>query len=318
MNPPILEIKNLTKKFTVNGKTLHAVQDVSFSIPHGQTLGLAGESGCGKSTIGKMIVRLINPSDGTILFNGNDISKMDGKEIHSWRRKSQMIFQNPSTSLNPRMTIEEILLEPYIIHNRGCKDERKEWILSLVDQVGLQEFHLQRLPHELSGGQKQRVAIARALALNPDLIVCDEPLSALDVSIQAQIVNLLKELQQRNKLTYLFISHDLSVMREFADHMAIMYLGHLVELAPSKLLYERPLHPYTQALLSAIPVPDPVVERKRSRIILKGEIPSPLAPPSGCPFHTRCPFVQDICRKEKPQLREVARDHFAACHFSGV
>jgi oligopeptide transport system ATP-binding protein len=274
-------------------------------------LGLVGESGCGKSTIGKLLVRLLAPTAGTILFENKDIARLKREEELAWRRQAQMIFQNPTAALNPRLTIEEIINEPLEIHQLD-----KEIIGSLLNQVGLSSQHLKRLPHELSGGQKQRVAIARALALQPQFLVCDEPLSALDVSVQAQIINLMKDLQQAHQLTYLFISHDLAVMRYLADRLAIMYLGQMLELATSQIIYKNPLHPYTQALLSAIPVLNPFQERKQTHFALKGEIPSSLAPLKGCPFHMRCPFAMPICKEVKPILKEVAPQHFVACHLN--
>jgi oligopeptide/dipeptide ABC transporter ATP-binding protein len=310
MNQPLIEIKNVSKHFG----TLRAVQDVSLNIFAGETLGLAGESGCGKSTIGKLLVRLLEPTAGSIYFDGCEIGTLKGRALLEWRRHVQMVFQNPTGALNPCFTIEEILREPLEIHGRDTHITHT--VLHMLEQVGLQPSHLRRLPHELSGGQKQRVSIARALMLQPEVLICDEPLSALDVSVQAQIINLFKDLQKAHRLTSLFISHDLAVLRYLTDRMAIMYLGQLVELAPSAALYENPLHPYTQALLSAIPLPDPQAERKRQPIVLKGELPSPLNPPTGCPFHTRCPHALPICQVVKPQLQEKNLGHYVACHLA--
>lgn len=317
MTTPLLEIRNLSKQFVIKQRVLQAVNDVSFSIYPGETLGLAGESGCGKSTLGKLLVCLTEPTEGTIFFEGQDICKLSSKELMNFRRQVQMIFQNPSGSLNPKMNIEDIVGEPFAIHGIAHGSKRRELVADLLDKVGLQPMHMRRLPHELSGGQKQRVSIARALALKPRFLICDEPLSALDVSIQAQIVNLLKDLQKEFGLTYLFISHDLSVMRYLANRIAIMYLGQIVELVPSEQLFSHAQHPYTQALLSAILIPNPEMERKRSQIMLKGEIPSPLSPPKGCPFHTRCPMVQPICSEIKPELKEsiASPGHSVACHL---
>ncbi len=316
MSIPFLKVSQLTKYFTTGSLILRAVHHLSFSIKRGETLGLAGESGCGKSTVGKLLMRLIEPTEGSIVFEGQDICHLSSRAMKSLRREMQIIFQNPSSSLNPRMTIEEILSEPLEIHRLAQGLERRKRIEDLLDLVGLQPAYVKRLPHELSGGQKQRISIARALMVQPRFLVWDEPLSALDVSIQAQIVNLLKNLQKKLDLTYLFISHDLSIMPYIADQIAIMYLGQLVELTSSKDLYQNPLHPYTRALLSAIPIPDPSIERNRSRIVLKGDIPSPFHPPSGCPFHPRCPLAQSLCTEIAPQWREIRPGHFTACHYS--
>lgn len=313
---PLVQIQQLTKHFAVGKKILQAIQELSFSIFSGETLGVAGESGCGKSTLGKLLIRLIEATGGSIFFENRDIRHLSKKELISFRQEVQMIFQNPAGSLNPKMTIEEVLEEPFDIHNIAKGQKKKELILELLEKVGLQKIHLKRLPHELSGGQKQRVCIARALALKPRFLICDEPLSALDVSIQAQIVNLLKDLQQESGLTYLFISHDLSIMRYLANRIAIMYLGQIVELAPTEVLFNIPLHPYTKALLSAILIPNPELERKRTQIKIYGEIPSPLSLPKGCPFYTRCPLAKNICKEYKPKLRETMPGHFVACHFT--
>lgn len=313
----LLEVNHLTKHFFVGHRILQAVNDLSFSIKEGEVLGLVGESGCGKSTVGQLLLRLIEPTQGSIQFAGQDIYQISSKSLKSLRRQMQMVFQNPSASLNPRMTIAEILTEPLIIHRltQGSEQTAKR-LKELLDLVNLEAAYLKRLPHELSGGQKQRVAIARALAVQPRFIVFDEPLSALDASIQAQIINLLKRLQKELGLTYLFISHDLSVMRYLADRIAVMYLGQLVELAPAERLYSHPIHPYTKALISAIPIADPQIERHRSRLLLKEELSSPFALPKGCHFHPRCPFVQPICQNHVPQWKEIQPGHFAACHFS--
>lgn len=311
---PLLEVRQLTKSFPVGSQVLQAVNQLSFSIFPGEVLGIAGESGCGKSTLGKLLVRLLDATNGSVLFDGKDIMRLPARQIRPLRKSMQIIFQNPASSLNPRMTIETILKEPLLIHNWKSSQIQPR-LEELFHMVGLQPELFKRLPSELSGGQKQRVGIARALALQPRFLVCDEPFSALDVSVQAQIINLLKQLQEQLNLTYILISHDLAVMRYLANRIAIMYLGEFVELAPVESLYQTPLHPYTQALLSAIPLPDPQVERTRNRIILKGEMPSPLHPPKGCRFHTRCPFAQPICQEKKPEWKEWKPGHFAACHL---
>ena len=322
---PLLHVENLCKEFPVEGgfgsknkKFVHAVNNVSFNIYPGETFGLVGESGCGKSTTGRCIMRLTEPTSGTVVFDGKDVGKMSKAELKEMRRNMQFIFQDPYASLNPRMTIGEIISEPLIIHGvMPDKEERLKYVRSLLDIVGLNPEHINRYPHEFSGGQRQRVGIARAFALKPKLIICDEPVSALDVSIQAQVLNLLNDLQKEYGTAYLFIAHDLSVVQHISDRIAVMYLGNMMEFSDWKSLYAAPHHPYTQSLLSAVPVPDPDIQHSRKRIILQGDPPSPIDPPSGCRFHTRCPIAKDICSKEPmPELREVAPGHFCACHFA--
>lgn len=322
---PLLSVQHLTKEFPVDSgvfasrmaKKVSAVQDVSFDIFPGETFGLVGESGCGKSTTGRCIMRLTHPTDGRVVFDGKDVASMHKKQLKAVRHDMQYIFQDPYASLNPRMTIGEIVSEPLAIHNEmDSNEERIDYVRQLLDIVGLNPEHINRYPHEVSGGQRQRVGIARAFALHPKLIICDEPVSALDVSIQAQVLNLLGDLQKEYGTAYLFIAHDLSVVQHISDRVAVMYLGNLMEWSDWCTLYAEPYHPYTQALLSAVPVPDPDVQRSRERIILAGDPPSPIDPPSGCRFHTRCPIAQEICSREKPEMREVAPGHHCACHFA--
>ena len=323
----LLRVEHLSKEFPVdsgfiakhskNARSVHAVNDVSFDIAAGETFGLVGESGCGKSTTGRCIMRLTEPTSGKVLFEGKDVASMSKKELKALRRDMQFVFQDPYASLNPRMTIGEIVSEPLIIHGTmPNKDERIDFVRGLLDVVGLNPEHINRYPHEFSGGQRQRVGIARAFALRPKLIICDEPVSALDVSIQAQVLNLLSDLQQEYGTAYLFIAHDLSVVQHISDRVAVMYLGNMMEYSDWKTLYAQPCHPYTQSLLSAVPIPDPDIQASRNRIILRGDPPSPIDPPSGCPFHTRCPIAQARCSQEKPELREVLPGHFCACHFA--
>ncbi|HJB57765.1 MAG TPA: ATP-binding cassette domain-containing protein [Candidatus Flavonifractor intestinipullorum] len=312
----LVEMKGVKQHFTVKKSrgqkaTLYAVDGVDLTIEQGETFGLVGESGCGKSTLGKTLLRLYPLTAGQILFDGQDISTLKGKELTQFRCKAQMIFQDPSSCLNPRRKIRDILLEPYRIHKLYSPEEREKKVLELCDMVGLSHIYLDRYPHEMSGGQKQRVGIARALALHPKLIVCDEPVSALDVSIQAQVINLLQDLQEKLDLTYLFISHNLSVVEHCCRRIGVMYLGHIVELAPAGEIYRSALHPYTQALLSAVPT---IGEASREKVTLTGDLPSPVSPPSGCPFHTRCPYADETCRSQRPALSEVSPGHWAACH----
>jgi len=320
----IIEVKNLKKYFPIKRGIIlskhvgdvKAVDDVSFYIRKGETLGLVGESGCGKSTVARTIIRLLEPTDGQIIFDGIDITKLSNKDLRKIRKDMQIIFQDPYSSLNPRMTVSEIIGEPLEVHGivRNSQEKEKR-VQELLELVGLAPYHATRYPHEFSGGQRQRIGIARALALNPKFIVADEPTSALDVSIRSQIINLMQDLQKEFKLTYLFISHDLAVIRHICDRIAVMYLGKIVEIANNDDLYNSPLHPYTQALLSAIPIPDPEVAEKRKKIVLTGDVPSSVNPPSGCRFHPRCPSVMDICSKEEPILKEINPGHFVACHL---
>jgi oligopeptide transport system ATP-binding protein len=291
-----------------------AVDGITFNVKRGETVGLVGESGCGKSTTGRAILQLYKPTGGSIEFDGRNLADLHGEELRQMRRRMQMIFQDPYASLNPRMSVRDIIGEPLLIHKLGNSAERRERVAELMRIVGLNPYYATRFPHEFSGGQRQRIGIARALAVQPDFIVCDEPVSALDVSIQAQIINLLEELQAEFNLTYLFIAHDLAVVRHISDRVAVMYLGKMMELSDRNEIYENPLHPYTKALLSAVPIPDPVMERKRERIILTGDVPSSLRPPRGCVFHTRCPIAIDECREEIPEWREVQPGHWVACH----
>jgi len=295
---------------------VHAVDGVSFDIRRGETLGLVGESGCGKSTTGRTILQLYRPTSGDVVFDGVDLVNLKGEDLRKMRRKMQMIFQDPYASLNPRMTVADIVGEPLMVHNVANAREIKERVSNLLELVKLNPSFADRYPHEFSGGQRQRIGVARALALQPSFIICDEPISALDVSIQAQVVNLLEELQEQFNLTYLFIAHDLSMVRHISNRVAVMYLGILAEIAERDELYINPLHPYTQALLSAVPIPDPVADAKRQRIILEGDVPSPVNPPSGCRFRTRCPIADTICAEERPVFRELSPGHFVACHFA--
>jgi oligopeptide transport system ATP-binding protein len=319
----LLKVENLKMYFPITQGIIlqrqvgwvRAVDDISFAVKRGETLGLVGESGCGKSTTGRAILQLYKPTGGNVNFLGKELTKLGGGELRKMRREMQMIFQDPYASLNPRMTVGSIIGEPLEIHNLAKGKEKQERVQELLRIVGLNPYFANRYPHEFSGGQRQRIGIARALAVQPSFIVCDEPISALDVSIQAQVINLLEELQAQFDLTYLFIAHDLSVVRHISDRVAVMYVGKLVEITTRDLLYERPLHPYTKALLSAVPIPDPAIERRRQRIILTGDVPSPVNPPTGCRFHPRCPFAQELCREQEPQLLEVEPQHHVACHF---
>lgn len=307
----------ITRGFLISRQVgaVKAVDGVSFDIHEGETLGLVGESGCGKSTTGRAILQLHKPTAGQVFFEDIDLTSLKAEELRVLRPKMQMIFQDPYSSLNPRHTVLKIVGEPMVINGYGDNHKIKERVYDLLDMVGLKRMHANRFPHEFSGGQRQRIGIARALALNPRFIVCDEPISALDVSIQAQVVNLLEDLQKELGLTYLFIAHDLSMVRHISHRVAVMYLGKVVELADRQTLFEDPLHPYTQALISAVPVPDPKIERQRIQIILEGEVPSPANPPSGCVFSTRCPLVKDICSQVEPEYREARPDHYVSCHL---
>jgi len=318
----LVEIKELVKHFPLKKKwfseqeTVKAVSGVTLDIYKGETLGLVGESGCGKSTLGRCLIRLIEPTSGEVIFKGDNILEYSSRKLRTTRRQMQIIFQDPYASLNPRMTIGNIIGEPLTIHNLvKTKNEKQEQVVSLLEEVGMRADMINRYPHEFSGGQRQRVGIARAIALKPEFIVCDEPVSALDVSIQAQVINLLCDLQKKFNLTYLFIAHDLNVVEYISDRVAVMYLGEIVELARSEDLYKDPKHPYTQALLSAIPIPDP--KTKQKRIVLKGDVPSPIHPPPGCPFHTRCHYnIVDRCKTEHPKLRQIGEGHFVSCHLA--
>lgn len=312
---PLIQIRKLSKYFKTGGRLLKAVENLNFDIYKGETIGLVGESGCGKSTAGRTILRLYEPTAGEVILKGKNIFKFSQSRMKQIRKEMQIIFQNAYNSLNPRMTVENIIGEPLDIHNLATGNRRRERVEELLNLVGLNSGHMNRFPHEFSGGQIQRIAIARALATEPEFIVCDEPVSALDVSVQLQIVNLLKELQARMGLTCLFIAHDLSIVRYVSDRILVMYLGRMFEFADRYNLYEKHYHPYTQALLSAALIPDPEIERKRQRIILQGDVPSPLAPPDGCAFHSRCPKAMDICKKIEPRLTEISPGHYVACHL---
>ena len=319
----LIKVENLSKHspitrgivFQKKVGAVQAVDKISFEIRKGETLGLVGESGCGKSTTGRTILQLHRATSGKVFYNGEDLTEVSDHKMRDYRRDLQIIFQDPYASLNPRMTVGSIIAEPLEVHNIGNKKERRERVKELLALVGLNPYFINRYPHEFSGGQRQRIGVARALVLNPKFIVCDEPIAALDVSIQAQVVNLLEELQEEFNLTYLFIAHDLSMVRHIADRTAVMYLGKIVELAERDELYGEPLHPYAQALLSAVPIPDPAKERARKRIILEGDVPSPSNPPSGCRFHPRCPIAEDICKEKEPEWRESRDNHWLACHL---
>jgi oligopeptide transport system ATP-binding protein len=318
----LVDVQNLQIHFPVMAGFLiqrkvaenKAVDGITFNVKKGETVGLVGESGCGKSTTGRAILQLYKPTGGKVIFDGKDMSSLRGEDMRLMRRRMQMVFQDPYASLNPRMSVRDIIGEPLLIHKLGSQAERRERVAELMRIVGLNPYYATRFPHEFSGGQRQRIGIARALAVSPDFIVCDEPVSALDVSIQAQIINLLEELQEQFGLTYLFIAHDLAVVRHISDRVAVMYLGKMMELSDRNEIYDNPLHPYTKSLLSAVPIPDPALERKRERIILTGDVPSSLRPPRGCVFHTRCPIAIDECREAVPEWREVQPGHWVACH----
>lgn len=315
----LVEAKNLKKYFNVgNNQVLKAVDGLNFTINKGETLGLVGESGCGKSTTGRTMIRLYEATDGEVLFEGKNIYRMNRTEAKNFSKQAQMIFQDPYASLDPRMTVGDIIGEGIDIHNMYGGNDRRDRIYELLETVGLNKEHASRFPHEFSGGQRQRIGVARALAIEPKFIVCDEPISALDVSIQAQVVNLLMNLQSKLGLTYLFIAHDLSMVKHISDRVAVMYLGVMVEIAGSSELYSNSLHPYTKALLSAIPIPDPDIEKKRSRILLEGDVPSPINPPPGCRFRMRCRYAKDVCHESQPELKKVGDDHYVACHLCGT
>jgi oligopeptide transport system ATP-binding protein len=317
---PLLQVKDLKKYFPITGGVfskkigeVKAVDDLTFTVYKGETLGIVGESGCGKSTTGRMLLRLIEPTEGSIVFENQEITNLSKQELRKVRRDMQMVFQDPFASLNPRHTVEKILEEPLIVHGIGSKQERKKKVYEMLEVVGLGSYHAKRYPHQFSGGQRQRIGIARALMTRPKLIIADEPVSALDVSIQAQVLNLLEDLQKEFGLTYIFIAHDLGVVRHISDRVGVMYLGRMVELADSDVLYESPKHPYTKALLSAVPIPDP--EYQQERQLLTGDLPSPSNPPKGCAFHTRCSACMDICKTTRPTLQEVEKGHYVACHL---
>ncbi|MEN1988112.1 ABC transporter ATP-binding protein [Paenibacillus hubeiensis] len=321
MAEALIEVQNLKKYFPITGGifqrvigNVRAVDDVSFKINKGESFGLVGESGCGKSTIGRTILRLLDKTEGKVIFNGEDVHALSKNKLRDLRPKMQIVFQDPFSSLNPRIKVGEAIGEALIDHGMSIRGQVKDKVIETLKICGLADYHYDRYPHEFSGGQRQRIGIARALIMNPDFIVADEPVSALDVSIQAQIINLLSDLQQEKQLTYLFISHDLSVVEHLCDRIGVMYLGSMVEMASKEDLFRQPLHPYTKALLSAVPIPDPTL--RRERIVLKGDIPSPANPPSGCKFHTRCPIATDICKREIPEYREVEKQHFVACHLA--
>ncbi|MCH1627516.1 ABC transporter ATP-binding protein [Ferdinandcohnia quinoae] len=320
MTEPLLQVSNLKKHFPINGGVLgkrvgevKAVDGLSFFVKKGETLGIVGESGCGKSTTGRLILRLLEPTEGKVIFNNQDITSLSNSEMRKLRRDMQIIFQDPYASLNPRHNVEKILEEPLIVHGIGDKKERKRKVREMLEIVGLSSYHAKRYPHQFSGGQRQRIGIAKALMTNPSLIIADEPVSALDVSIQSQVLNLMEDLQKEYGLTYIFIAHDLGVVRHISDRVGVMYLGRLIELTDSEKLYRKPLHPYTKALLDAVPIPDP--DYKREAIEVSGEIPSPSNPPSGCAFHTRCSSCMDICKSIRPDFKEVEPGHYVACHL---
>ena len=322
-NEALIKVRDLKKYFPITRGIIarkhvgnvKAVDGISFDIKRGETLGLVGESGCGKSTTGRAILNLHKPTSGSVIYKDTDLAPLSRKNMVKYRKSLQIIFQDPYSSLNPRMTIGNIISEAMIYHGIVPKEERQKRVEELLELVGLRTYFIRRYPHEFSGGQRQRIGIARALALNPEFIVCDEPISALDVSIQAQVVNLMEDLQKQFGLTYLFIAHDLSMVRHISDRIAVMYLGKIVELTDKETLYKEPMHPYTEALLSAVPIPDPEIEEKRERIVLQGDVPNPADPPPGCNFSTRCPKVMDICKVKEPEYREIVPEHFCACHL---